>query len=505
MIRESSIALAEPIAVAGFDIKPSAIIEGLNGETSGLDGYTENFRKEIVQVTASDDIGHTEFMGLASDRMASIIRTTLSNISEYGKPLAVAIARKAQNCYSRDELKSLAMGSFSHRFIPLDDPFFESPLFPKEVKEAGFNYTNVNLDMLKGLTFEAPSREDIVSFISSNHADVVEVMRERDYSMNDAAQMLGNLESLASNFVKGPNGNFDFTKVKDMSSERLIKAYVLLTRMYTNEDIPSWFKGGELSKYREFVNLLWNGMTTYLLKLKQNVEALRARDIVLADRQPVAFDDIRGDSKARVIKAEVGVYYTNKALEAISGADCSMSEVLLGYYWEKIQGRAHPVAELLSNPTKFQEAAEKYFSYVHEKLLVHAKDRFIESSLVAMEEFIAGCEPVRERIQVTQQLPGNWLRARFLGELERTYYTINKKHANLGSLTVDGDEGNCGMEDAIMCTYIVPMFLREIGCTTAAELLEETFIETEADDSYVGKKDRITEAVINLIASKCFA
>jgi hypothetical protein len=503
MIRESSIALAEPIAVAGFDIKPSIIIEGLNGEVAALGSFTDNFRQEIVEVTSSEDSGHTAFTKEGSDRMAAIIRTTLSNISEYGKPLAMAIARSASNCYSRDELKSLAMSSFTHSFVHLDDPFFDSPLFPKEVKEKGLNFTNVNLDVLKSLVFEDPTREQIVDFIGTNHADVAEVMRERDFSMNDAAFTLGNFESLAGMFVKGPNGNFDFSKVKSMASEKLIKVYVLLTRMYASEDIPAWFKGGELSKYREYVNLLWNGMTLYLLKLQQNVNALRARDLVLVDAHPVAFTDIRGDSKARIVKAEVTCYYTDKALNAITGADCSMSEVLLGYYWEKLQGRTHPLAELTGEPTKFQEASEKYFNYVHEKLLVHARDRFIESALKAMEEFIVGNPLVLERVQASGQLPGNWLRARFLGELERGYYTINSKNANLGGLTIDGEAG-CSMEDAIMGTHIVPVFLREIGCEMAAEIIEDTFVSQAEEDNVADKKERISVAVINLIARKCF-
>jgi len=438
----------------------------------------------------------------ASDRMAAIIRTTLSNISEYGKPLALAIARNAANCYSRAELCEMAMSSFSHRFIHLDDPFFDSPLFPKEVKEKGLNFTNVNLDVLKALTFESPTRDQITEFLGTNHADVVEAIRDRDFTMGDAAYTLSNFETLADMFVKGPNGNFDFSKVRSMDSEKLIKAYILLTRMYASEDIPSWFKGGELAKYREYVNLLWNGMTLYLLKLKQNVDALRARDMVLVDAHPVAFTDIRGDSKARIVKANVSCYYTDKALQAVSGADCSMSEVLLGYYWEKLQGRVHPLAEILDNPTKFQEAAQKYFTYVHEKLLAHAKDRFIESSLKAMEEFIGSHPLVLERVTATGQLPGNWVRARFLGELERGYYTINKKHVDLGSLDVDFS--TVDMEDSIMCTRIVPSFLREIGCEMAAEILEDTFIDQADEDNVEDKKERITVAVINLIARKCF-
>lgn len=502
MIRESSIALAEPIAVAGFDIKPSVIIEGLNGETCSLGSFTENFRQEIIEVTSSGDSSHTVFMKEASDRMAAIIRTTLSNISEYGKPLALAIARNAANCYSRAELCEMAMSSFSHRFIHLDDPFFDSPLFPKEVKEKGLNFTNVNLDVLKVLTFESPTRDQITEFLGTNHADVVEAIRDRDFTMGDAAYTLSNFETLADMFVKGPNGNFDFSKVRSMDSEKLIKAYILLTRMYASEDIPSWFKGGELAKYREYVNLLWNGMTLYLLKLKQNVDALRARDMVLVDAHPVAFTDIRGDSKARIVKANVSCYYTDKALQAVSGADCSMSEVLLGYYWEKLQGRVHPLAEILDNPTKFQEAAQKYFTYVHEKLLAHAKDRFIESSLKAMEEFIGSHPLVLERVTATGQLPGNWVRARFLGELERGYYAINKKHVDLGSLDVDFS--TVDMEDSIMCTRIVPSFLREIGCEMAAEILEDTFIDQADEDNVEDKKERITVAVINLIARKCF-
>jgi hypothetical protein len=120
-----------------------------------------------------------------------------------------------------------------------------------------------------------------------------------------------------------------------------------------------------------------------------------------------------------------------------------------------------------------------------------------------MEEFIVGNPLVLERVQASGQLPGNWLRARFLGELERGYYTINSKNANLGGLTIDGEAG-CSMEDAIMGTHIVPVFLREIGCEMAAEIIEDTFVSQAEEDNVADKKERISVAVINLIARKCF-
>lgn len=509
MIRESSIALAEPIAVAGFNIKPSTIIEGLNGESCGLGQFTENFRQEIVEVTGSEDSVHTDYMKEGSRRMAEILRTTLSNISEYGKPLAMAIAREASNCYSRNELKYLAQGSFQHRFINLDDAFFDSPLFPKEVKDTKFNYENINLDALKTLTFESPTKEDIHSFIGTSHADVVEAMRERDFTMGDAAHALGNFESLASMFVKAPNGNFDFTKVKTMDSEKLIKAYILLTRMYANsDDIPSWFKNGELARYREYVNLLWNGMTVYLLKLKQMVLSMRARKLVLVDHHTAGLTELRKGAEGRIIKADVTCYYTTEAMEKIMGSDSSMSEVLLGYYWEKVQGNPVALTELLENPARYQASAERYFAYVHEKLLVHAKDRFVESALAAMGRFVSTNALIMERVSASGQLSGDWLRARFLGELERGYYTLNAKHPNLGGDTVvaEGENGGaCSMEDAIMSTRIVPVFLREIGCDMAAEILEDTYVTQAEEDNIDDKKGRLTVAVINCIARKCFA
>lgn len=503
MIRPSSIAIAEPIAVAGFPIKPSAIIQGLDGESCGVSSYSDNFREEIVAVTSNEDIGHTDFMKSASGRFAEILRTTLSNISEYGKPLAIALARGVQNCYSRNELKDLATSRFSHRFVALDDPFLDSPLFPTEVKDKNYTYTNISLGALNTLEFDDPSEDQIRSFINSNHADMIEVMKERDYSMCGAAWFLKDMETLANTFVKAPSGNFDFSKVKDITSERLIKAYVLLTKMYVSEDPVPWLKSGELTKYREYVNYLWNGMCLYLINLRKAINIFRARELVIQEEGPVAFADIRGDSKTRIIKAQVTVYFTNKALEVITKDDCSMSEVILGYYWEKAQGNNAEVSSILANPNFYQEKGNAYYTYVHSKLVAHSKDRFIEEAQKVIYNFVFNNKLILERVEASGEQVGSWIRARFLGELERAYHNINKAHPNLGSVN-DSNTPYTSLEDAIMGTRIVPVFLREIGCNLAADILEDTYLSLDKEDNVTDKKERLHVALINVIVDKCF-
>ena len=504
MIRESSVGLAEMIAVAKPNFRPSEIIQGLNGVSIGLESYTDGFRKEIAYVTASDETEHTNILDVGSTRLAEIIRGAMENISAYGKPLAVAISKEAEVCYSQAMLRDIANANFKHQFVWLDDPFFDSSIYPTEVKDKSFTYTNVALPSLDRLQFDYPEDSKVVSFVNSNHSDVVEVMRERDYSQGGAAYALVDKENLEDMFVRASNGNFDFSRVKRLDSEKVLKMYIILTKMYSSDDPCPWLKAGTLEDYREFVTTLWNALTCYLINLKVLVHNYRNNGLSIVDNGAVRLVDGKGEEQAgvRFLEADTVVFYTDAVMEGILAADCSLSEVMLGYYWERLTGDRKNPSDIVANPTHFQAKAHQYYTYVNEKLSKHAEARFVKGGLKTILEFILSNENVSGRLAEVRgdsaDMLGTWVRDTFTIELERCFRQLNGSGYEFGAVVEAGEDGP-SMADIVMSSHIVPVFLRQLKCNMAADLLEDTFVTQASDDNVVDQRERLTVSVVNLI------
>lgn len=509
MIRQSSIALAELIAVANPAFRPTQIIEGLNGVSHGLEPYGPDFRSELVAVTGSDEAEHTEILGAAGNRLGEIIRGALDNISAYGKPLAMAIGRNAEVCYSQDHLRGIAVQYFKHQFIWLDDPFFDSSAYPTEVKDKSFAYTNVGLDVLSRLEFEYPTNDQVLAFVNSNHADVVEIMRERDTAAARAANCLTDLESLDSLFVKSPNGNFDFSRVKQLDSERILKMYVILTKMYTSEDLVPWLKGGSIEDYRAFVNTMWNALTCHMVNLRAVIQGYRANGLTIVDNGPVRLVDGKGAEQAgaRFVEADAMVFYTDKAMDAITqGGNGSLSECLLGWYWSRLLGTTESVGSIVAAPGQYMAKVREYYNHVNEKLSVHAKETFIKTGLAAIAEFIVTNENLSGRLAEVRgqssDLLGTWVRNNFAKELEVCFRGILGSGHNFDGAIDENDTGG-SLTGHVMASQIVPKFLSLLKCDLAAEILTRTYQECATNATPEQQRERLTVAVIQTIVGMC--
>jgi len=271
-----------------------------------------------------------------------------------------------------------------------------------------------------------------------------------------------------------------------------------------------WLKSGSLEAYRQFVTTLWNGMTVHLINLKVVVANYRDAKMVVVDNGPVRLVDGRGDTQkdVRFLEADTMVYYTDEVLEAITSKDCSMAEVVMGYYWERLTGNRRTATEMFTNPEHFQAKANEYFAYVNEKLSAHAEVRFIAGGLKTIHDFIIGNENIMSRLDEiragSQDLLGTWVSNTFGQELRRCYAELMASGYDFGSdvPVSEGDE-RPGVCDVVMSSHIVPVFLRALGCGLAADLLEDTFITQAGEDNVSDQRQRLTVSVINLIVDKC--
>lgn len=505
MIRKSSVALGEIVVVGGGSFNPTRLIQGLNDESYGAVAYTDNFRDEIPQQT-TEGAYHSETMELTSDRLAEIIRNAMYNVRDYGVPLAKKIVDGTSLLYQPSRLQELANDQFHVEFVNVDDPFFDSPLYPKEIRDKSLTYTGVGLDMLKGLKFDWVSDEVVAAFINSNHPDLNSIVDNNEESLCTAANIIGNLDELKELFEHN-EGVINFTRVKSTRINLLLKMYILLTKMYATEDPAPWLKGGDLSSYRSFVTLLWNGLTAYLLQLRNVVNTYKQLHLVVTQDKAVGFTDHSYESfkGVRFIGGKVRVYYTSSMLAKVTASGVGFSEMILGYFWSNLTGAKVSMQQIIENPALGCEQAKNYYYVINEQLTKQAKELFISGGLKAIAEHVAGIPSLHERaqeIRAKQQLsPDGWYTANFKQHLELCYHQIAAKCPPDNEVSSDDEPVTNPREDVIMSTMLIPSFLRAVGSNMAAEIVEGTFVTQAGEDSSIGQRERLHVSLINLIVS----
>lgn len=504
MIRPSSVAMGELVAV-GASVKPGQIIQGLNEVSQSSFEYTpENFRDNIVACTSQG--AHTDIMEATSTRLAEIIRETMQNVRQYGVPLADAIANGTSLMYSPKDLQRVAADNVYISFVNADDPFFNSSLFPTAVANHTLSYKSVAMEGLDTLQFEWASGEAIEKFLDTDHPDIRAIMENPDAGTTDAASLLTNLYELKEHFVH--NGElFNFTQIKSTNIALLLKAYIILTKMRASEDPVSWLKGGDLNTYRAYVNHLWNGFTAYLLQLKNVVNAYRAQNLVVIQEREVHMKESYRDFKnTRLMSGAVKVFYTDAFFDKVSELNLSMQEVILGFFWARLNGRTLSTLDVFNNPQAASNEAQSYFSQVHTNLMQEGRSIYINAGTKAIIEFIEGNPVLKERAlkSCDGKVFSDWIYSQFHQLLNQAYSLTSETLGSLDAAGVAIGDVEPEISDRtgiILQTQIVPTFLRLIGCNLAADLIADTFIQT-AEDNVGDKRARLHVALINLIVDK---
>lgn len=505
MIRESSIALGELIAVGGGSFRPSQVITGLNGESSGALAFTDNFRQEIMD--ASQGNMHTETVEGASDRLAEMIRESLGNIRTYGVPMARRVLKDTQLLYSRKQLQSLTEQLVEVQYINVDNGFFESALYPTEVRDKSLTYTGVDLKLANQLKWRWPEQKEIIDFIGASHGDLIAILEDDDESLTDAASRISDFGELQQLFTNN-DGIFDFSQIKSVRFVLLLKMYVLLTKMYFSEDPAPWLQTGELSTYRSFVSLLWNGMTLYLIKLKQVVQVYRQRQLVIMpEKQPSLTPHSQSQyGDTRFMQAKLKVFYTNGILDKIQSAGVGFTESLMGYYWASLTGTPMTMTDFIGDVGKGGAHAKAYYNHIHEKLSSQSRDLFIKGGVKAIFDFISENPALLERANASRgdnQMLMSWVAGTFAGQLEKAHYVLAERFS--GDAVLDaapGDEGADPRLDALLETTLIPAFLRACGATLTADIIEATFVDTSKEDNVMDKRERLTVAVVNELVKR---
>lgn len=515
MISRDSIALAENIAVAMGDtaVQPTEILAGLNENSYGALPYTENWREQLVDVT-STVTPHTEIKEAATTRLAEIIRGAFEMVKTYGVPLATEIANAASVLYTPERLSTLSTQNLRVQFANVDDPFFNSSIYPTSVRNTALSFTGVSLDVVGQLSFSWVSNDTLKEYLNTSHPEILAIINSTDADLSWAMESMTSIDNLRRMFVCSEGGAFDFTKVKSININLLLKMYILISKMYAASAPVEWLNEGSAENYREFVELMWNALTTYLIALKKVMEIYRGRKLVMVENKTTDMTSVVPNQhlgvSLKVIEADVTVYYTFETLKEVEGHGMAMMDMVIAVLYGRSTGRTIGMTDLLGNKALCQELIAAYTSTLHNAMEAKSYDFFMSATLKAIAKFISDRPAAQEAlVRATGDSGSSTLtivRERLKSDIDKMYYLFSANQAKLGGgneVTVDGiDPYRDACIDTVLQTRLVPTFLRLLGCDLAAEIIEITFVTQAGEDNLIGQRQRVHGALIEMLASK---
>jgi len=513
MITKHSLALAENIAVAmngDTRVRQTPILTALTDVSYGYSDYTENFRNEIPDVTANIT-EHTDVMRLGVERMGEIMRGALDMVKTYGVPLAQAICSGLSCAYRTSDLPYLAMQKTEIKYTNIDDPFFASQIYPNEtqVRNTALSFQGVSLAALSRLKFQYLTDSELFDFVGSNHPDVVAVLKDEDESLGMAFEKLTSLQGLGELLVMNGAGVVDFTQVRDININMLLKMFVLIGRMYLSEK-PLGLEDGSLKDYREFVELMYNGMIVYLSRLKKMVDMYRARGLVLRnEKQPEIVEHLDNSTgqKLFLLSFKAYAFYTNDTIALAEANGVGLNDVVYAAQYSTAMGNPVGTLDLVKDKARVEGLLKEYYGKIDLVMTRKAKEIFTNVATAAAVKFVADRPELRQALDAnlkTENAMTATIISEHLGsELQSFYgrYAAAAGGAGGGAPVSEQDQASEAME-VLFQTRLIPVFLRMLGCELAAEIIEHTYVTQSVEDNITDKRERLHVALIEVLASK---
>lgn len=501
MINKNSIILAEPIVLsqtAPLVNNASDIIKGLMELSHGALPYSDHYRDEIVEVTA--DNGHTELMEEVSTSLAEAIRSTFSQVSTFGIGFARVLASELGNYSRNDYLIDDATGGLTMRFVNLDNDFLISTLYPTGPKNTQFTYNAIDMGVLGRLQFNTDLIDELAStYVDTQHPDVIKVMKDEDAGGQDAFYNIMRLDDLQGVFHH--NGNiFDFTQIKSYNLPMLFKMYIVVSKMYASEDPIKALVGGSLTDYREYVALLWNGLSTYLAALKTRVNLFRARGIAIHQQKLVTlrkterqFQSSNDKLEFLQLNGEVTVFYTKPVVETLQQNKYCLRDWVIGRLLCDLNGKGNVEDSALFSGCLLQDTLEDFYRVIRDGMKTKQRDLCEFLFQRAVNTFVNGNAELKAHIDAMEE--------EGIGS-EKIVLIMNEDFKNGHNLSVTIDNHpEMDMLDVVMCSGVITRFLKAIGCKLAADIIKHTEHHSDVNDQ-VEKRKRLHYAVTKVLAEK---
>jgi hypothetical protein len=286
--------------------------------------------------------------------------------------------------------------------------------------------------------------------------------------------------------------------------------------MYTDDDPVKWLVKGSLTDYREYVSTLWNGLTRYLIGLKQIANAYVHRTVAIGEMEPVTISSHENPdySGARFMAGNVQVFYSNQALAMLEKNGISFNEWLIALLYSRFNGGSLEPVPLLSDPIRVREGANAYYNSINSALTQRAQQVFVKTAQERALRYIYETPALKARmlqLVPAEGLPEVWFNEQMGLEYEKAYHTVAKAimqaehEADISTTrdTISPVSPSVLIQEALLSSTLVPTFLRAMNCNMAASIVEETFITGDGSDNIVDKRQRLHVSLIKLIVRNC--
>lgn len=519
MLSKDDLILAQLIASGlpeNYEVKASGIIAGLNEVSYAVSPYAPAALVDQAMEVTQNLTPHSDVMELATTEMAKVVRGAFDMVKTYGVPMALAIADGVSCLYSVDSVLRTIRSELNIKYVNVDDPMFNLGIYPLQVASKSLSFEAVNFGMLERLKFGYVGDSELIEWIGSKHPEIVAVLDDKSTSVYSALYSMTNLDGLRDIFKVMNNGQINFADIKNIDVPLLMKMFVIASKMFMTDKPVPWLEEGSLEDYREFTSLIWNGLSRYLINLKEFTNMYRAREIVVTDVEPVRYKEITPHEalgvKVNVVEGKVLVFYTTAIMRAITESGTAISDVTVAYLYSRVKGQSFSLKELANNKIRVSELMAQYVAEVSGVIHGRAQEVFCESAAVAIAKFIDSNEAAKEAMYNALNDRGSMVatvvRKRMGAAINKLYSIYSTRVGNYEDQLVEADAGAQSMIgerkkeclNVILSTDIVPVFLNLLGCNMAAAIIAATYVTQDKAFSAVDERKQLHCALIQVMA-----
>ncbi|UVD32197.1 hypothetical protein [Vibrio phage phiKT1028] len=490
MITLNSILVASPIALAlqhrdnPLSEKTADFVQALNRVSTGATPLSpDNLSVEVPAGT----VAGSDHSALQQEIVAHIetgVRNSFKQIRQYLRPLDLEIREALSSIYTPTSALTCIHNNFYIRYVELNHPFFDSPLFPTATPSTVWDYQQFESRYLTeyGSKFPEMDMSKIEALLNSTSEELASMI---DYDV--AARVYneyfarGNWSGL---FITEGNR---FVLDRDVDLASLIQLYIIASRLDVEETVLEGVEGLTLDQYRSYIKTVLN-VTIYSLQRTRNRMAGLAQQ-----NMPVMKENI-GKHRAEYgsITGDMTIGMTDRAIELIEAQDTSITEVLMGYVAARAEKPdANHVAPLDAIP-EYLEKYQTYVNHVQSEILkqsVSAVRRIVETKVNDFQKQHEEFHGVIEKFN--EDLPYR----RLLKSIEDT---VDKWVHQYRDRVINGE---MDVEVFLSTPVISIAVAKQLGMTFSAEVLTRSVVTS--DMSLEQQRAKLAEAVTECVVGLC--
>lgn len=401
MIKQDVVLTATPIALERipqtfrlFD-KVNPVIQGLSSTALSMEGYTLNDIATKLPENTDGESEHTQLQAASVDRIAPVIRQSLSAISHYVIPTCDTLEKALKQCPDRNRLIDYVFNSFQIKPLVLDRNLLNSIVFDIEPDS----------DLLNGMLFTpaVSTNTHSIQFPELTATEIRALVKE-SLSYPEIAEVFEDNEIVESAFrtiwntnywlYKGNHKQIDVRSIEIDADDlyKLIAMNVILFKLDSDEDPIGDLTGIDLETYRRHISSLKRFIKTLMITTKRRLNIFMDQGLSILNR--TATFDLNTDEYSpfngtKVISGSVNVFVSKEMAEYFNNSEeFSLTEmtlglVLNGFSFGEVAKQSNIVERFPSLTTTVQNYYQTLSNALNKNIRVAAK-QIIQDTIISL-------------------------------------------------------------------------------------------------------------------------